>query len=198
MSAIKYPGGAVAAEKKTRAKAKLTIAAGNRGMDFENEINDTNAYYLEQDIAVISKRPTPINIVKVDYTHGPKITQAYFETQSTTDYNGVYKGHYLDFEAKSTHSKTSFPLSNIAPQQVRHLRAVIRHGGIAFFLIQIVAEEKVYLLDAAYICDFYETKPRKSIPFSLIKEKGHLVPFAYRPRHDYLAVVDEVFLKNEQ
>ena len=198
MTTIKYPGGTVPAAKKTRTKAKLTIAAGNRGMDFENEINDTNAYYLERDIAVISKRPTPINIVKVDYTHGPKITQAYFEAQSTTDYNGIYKGRYLDFEAKSTHSKTSFPLSNIAPQQVRHLRNVIRHGGIAFFLIQIVAEEKVYLLDAEYICDFYENKPRKSIPFSVIKEKGHLVPFAYRPRHDYLAVVDEIFLKNEQ
>ena len=134
MTTIKYPGGTVPAAKKTRTKAKLTIAAGNRGMDFENEINDTNAYYLERDIAVISKRPTPINIVKVDYTHGPKITQAYFEAQSTTDYNGIYKGRYLDFEAKSTHSKTSFPLSNIAPQQVRHLRNVIRHGGHRFFL----------------------------------------------------------------
>lgn len=196
--AIHYPGGIVPKKiekKASRAKANIKIAAGNRGMDFENEINDTNAYYIEKDIAVITKRPTPINIVKVDYSRGAKISEAYFETQSTTDYNGVFKGRYIDFEAKSTHSKTSFPLSNIAPQQVAHLRRVIRHGGIAFFLIQIVASEEVYLLDATYVCDFYDKGERKSIPFSAIREKGHLVPMAYRPRYDYLAVVEEVFLK---
>jgi recombination protein U len=82
-------------------------------MGFEADINESNAYYLEHDLCLVTKRPTPINVVKVDYTHGAKITQAYFETQSTTDYNGVYQGHYLDFEAKSTQSKTSFPLHNI-------------------------------------------------------------------------------------
>lgn len=195
---VKYPGGIVpkaVAKKSAKSKMKLSIAAGNRGMDFECEINETNEYYREKDIAIITKRPTPINIVKVDYSRGAKITEAFFETQSTTDYNGVYKSRYLDFEAKSTHNKTSFPLANIAPQQVAHLEGVIRHGGIAFFLIHLVNEEEVYLLDAEYICDFYRSGDRKSIPFKTIKEKGHKVPTSYRPRYDYLSVVDEVFLK---
>lgn len=195
---VKYPGGVVptaVAKKSSKGKMKIKIAAGNRGMDFENEINQTNEYYRDKDIAVITKRPTPINIVKVDYSRGAKITEAFFETQSTTDYNGVYKSHYLDFEAKSTHNKTSFPLANIAPQQISHLEAVIRHGGIAFFLIHLVNDEEVYLLEAEYICDFYHHGDRKSIPFKTIKEKGHKVPVGYRPRYDYLSVVDEVFLK---
>lgn len=196
--AFKYPSGIKVDIPETPAKKKEKKhieSAANRGMGFETDINDTNSYYLEKGMALIYKRPTPINIVKVDYTKGAKITQAYFEAQSTTDYNGVYKGHYIDFEAKSTRSATSFPLSNIAPQQVAHLRNVKKHGGIAFFLINCYAIGEVYLLDAEFVCDFYENKPRKSIPISVIKEKGHLVKEAFRPRFDYLPLIDEVFLK---
>lgn len=39
----------------------------NRGMSFEAAINATNDYYLSRQIAVIHKKPTPIQIVKVDY-----------------------------------------------------------------------------------------------------------------------------------
>ena len=137
---IKYPAGVKAPtaplkEKKPVKAKRHILSAANRGMVLENELNDSCLYYREKGMALIYKRPTPINIVKVDYSHGATITQAYFETQSTTDYNGVYKGKYLDFEAKSTKSKTSLPLNNIAPQQVDHLEEVIRQGGIAFFII---------------------------------------------------------------
>ena len=98
----------------------------NRGMSLENDINASNQYYLTNDIAVIFKKPTPIQIVKVDYPKrsAAKITDAYFEKQSTTDYNGVYKGRYIDFEAKSTKNSTSFPLANISSHQIEHLKNI--------------------------------------------------------------------------
>ena len=147
---IHYPAGVIPPKtlKAIRKIKRKVASAANRGMGFEKDINDSNAYYLSQDLALVYKRPTPINVVRVDYTHGAKITQAYFETQSTTDYNGVYKGRYLDFEAKSTRSRTSFPLNNIEPQQVTHLRSVIRNGGVAFFLINCYALGETYLLPA--------------------------------------------------
>lgn len=193
---VNYPNGPhKILSSKTRARPIMKVAPGNRGMDFEADINQSNEYYLEKDLCLISKRPTPIRVVKVDYTHGPKITQAYFEMQSTTDYNGVYEGRYLDFEAKSTISKTSFPLNNIPPQQIKHLQGVLRHGGIAFFLINCVTLGETYLLPAAYIIDFYQKKPRKSIPIADIKSNGYLVKEGYRPRYDYLPLVKELFLK---
>lgn len=105
-------------------------------MTLESNINLSNEYYNEINKCLVTKRPTPINIVKVDYSRGAKITDAYFEKQSTTDYNGVYQGKYLDFEAKSTQNKSSFPLSNITLHQIDHLKRVIKHGGIAFFIIE--------------------------------------------------------------
>ena len=80
---------------------KSSVNFANRGMTFEAAINDTNAYYLSHNLAVIHKKPTPIQIVKVDYPKRSraKITEAYFRQASTTDYSGVYKGHYIDFEA---------------------------------------------------------------------------------------------------
>lgn len=108
----------------------------HRGMNLEEDINLTNEYYLSHDIAVIHKKPTPIQIVKVSYPErsSAKIVEAYFRTPSTTDYNGIYKGKYIDFEAKETKT-LSFPFTNISLHQINHLDKVIHHGGIAFLII---------------------------------------------------------------
>lgn len=194
---VNYPKGVKVAkpDNKKRARPHTRDGSANRGMGFEKDINESNAFYLDKGRALVYKRPTPINVVKVDYSHGAKITQAYFETQSTTDYNGVYHGHYIDFEAKSTRSKTSFPLHNIPQQQIDHLKRVIEQKGIAFFIINCYALGETYILDAEYIIDFYTKKIRESIPMDEIKKNGHLVKEGYCPRYDYLAVVDDFFLK---
>lgn len=166
----------------------------NRGMDFEHAVNMSNQYYLEQDLALIYKRPTPIHIVKVDYSN-MKIKDAYFEKQSTTDYNGIYKGKYIDFECKETKSKSSLPINNISPHQVEHLKRVIKHQGIAFFMIYFSTLKEVYLLDASFIINFLNTNERKSIPYNFIKENGHLVLESFKPRLNYLDVLDKVYFK---
>ena len=198
---IKYPNGTKyqpAAEKKRvqrKSKEDLSISASNRGMNLEEDINLSNEWYRDQDIAVITKRPTPINIVKVDYSRGARITDAYFEKQSTTDYNGVYKGRYIDFEAKNTQSKTSFPLSNIERHQIEHLKRVIRHGGIAFFIIQFQARQEVYLLDASFVIEFYEKGERKSIPYDVFEKDGILIKQGYSPRLYYIDAIEQKYFK---
>ena len=194
---MRYPNGQEykADTKKEKKTTRGILNAGNRGMSFEEDINLSNEYYNEKDICLITKRPTPVNIVKVDYIHGAKITSAYFEKQSTTDYNGVYKGRYIDFEAKNTKNKKSFPLANIPIQQIDHLKRVIHHGGIAFFLIQFESLAEVYLLDASYVIDFYEHGERKSIPVEEIKRVGSLVTQGLRPRLNYIDIVEEKYFK---
>ena len=195
---MKYPNGKkyeARKEEKAVKEHRSLLSAANRGMSLEEDINLSNEYYRDMGIALINKRPTPINIVKVDYSKGARITDAYFEKQSTTDYNGVYKGKYSDFEAKNTKSETSFPLSNISEHQIIHLKNVIKHGGIAFFIICFQIKNEVYLLDASFVIEFYEKGGRKSIPYSVFKEKGVLIKQDYTPRLHYIDAVETIYFK---
>ena len=165
----------------------------NRGMDLENDINDTNKYYLDNDIAVIYKKPTSVTIHKADYPgpHKAIIKEAYFKTPSTTDYNGVYKGKYIDFEAKETKNKTSFPLSNIHEHQITHLKKISKHGGIGFIIVRFTLLNETYLLFIKDLDEYLKNNDRKSIPYNYFKEKGHIINVKYAPRLNYLEVIDK-------
>ena len=168
--------------------------SGNRGMVLESDINETNNYYLINDIAVIHKKPTPITVNKVDYPSriDAVITEAHYKTPSTTDYNGVYKGFYIDFEAKETKNKTSFPLSNIHSHQIKHIESVIRHGGVSFIIVCFTTVNKLFLLDGNDLIWFINNNERKSIPFSYFLEKGILLEYKFQPRIDYLKAIDKL------
>lgn len=167
----------------------------NRGMDFEKAINSSCAFYDDAKRAIITKRPTPIHIVKVDYSNHSRIVDAYFEKQSTADYNGVYRGRYIDFECKETNSTSSLSFHNIQTHQISHLKKVLMHGGISFFLIYFKKLDEVYLIDASIIIDRFLNSTRKSITLIDIKENGYLVNQGYIPRIEFLDVVDKVYFK---
>jgi len=165
----------------------------NRGMDLEENININNNYYLENDIAVIYKKPTPITINKVNYPSRKDavITEAHFKTPSTTDYNGIYRGKYIDFEAKETKNVTSFPLNNIHLHQITHLKRIYNHGGIGFIIVKFSKLNKVYLLFVKDLLNFMDNEKRKSIPIEYFQKKGYLINEGFNPRLDYLKVIKE-------
>ena len=173
---------------------KNVVDYRNRGMDLEGLINQANEYYLSEDRAVIYKKPTPIGILHVDYSKN-RIKDAYFKDKSTFDYNGIYRGRYIDFEAKESHSKTSFPLVNIHPHQIEHLRRILKHGAISFLIVCIRSE--YYLLKGEDLIEFIDTNTRKSIPFDFFKEKCFRIEERLRPTIDYLRIVDQVYFKGE-
>lgn len=185
---MNYPSGIN--HKQTK---KDFVQYGNRGMSLESDLNITNTYYIDKEIAYIYKKPTPIQIVKVDYPSRNKavIKEAYFKEPSTTDYNGIYKGRYVDFEAKETKSK-SFPLANIHIHQVNHLRNVYNSGGIAFLIIRFNQTEQTYLLMAKDFLEYIDKYSKKSIPLSYFKEKAHVIELKYNPRLDYISILDKI------
>ena len=166
----------------------------NRGMTLESELNMSNEYYREIDKAYIYKKPTPITITKVDYPSRDKtvIREAFFTVPSTTDYNGLYKGKYIDYEAKETISKTALALSNIHPHQIEHIKNIYNHSGIAFLIVRFTTLNETYLLPAEKLILFLKSTDRKSIPIDYFRKEGYLIKDGYRPRVDYLKIVDKL------
>lgn len=164
----------------------------NRGMTLEGEINQSNEYYIEIGKAFIYKKPTPIKIVNVDFPSKNKavIKEAYFSTPSTTDYNGLYKGKYIDFEAKETKSKTAFALTNIHPHQIKHLENIDNNGGIAFIIVRFTTLNETYLITAERFLNYINNNDKKSVPLEYFRTDAYLIKDGYRPRIDYLKVVD--------
>lgn len=192
---IKYSNGLTYKKSNIKVsgnKVAFSLSSANRGMNLEEDIIQSNEYYLRHRMALIYKRPTPIQVVKVEYKKNVKITEAYFSEKSTTDFNGVYQGRYIDIEAKSTHSKSSFPLSNITKKQFEHLSNVIELGGLAFFIIEFVKHQKTYIVEAKKIIEFKNNEERKSIPFAQFEELGREIKRGYSPRLNYLDYVDEI------
>ena len=192
MSTIKYPSGIHATQTHI-----VKDHHAHRGACLEQDINDSNTYYRDNGIALIYKKPTPIQVVHVNYPkrNRAKIVEAYYKTPSTTDYNGIYKGKYIDFEAKETKNKTSFPLHMIHPHQIDHLKKVHYHGGIGFFIIRFSAYNETYLVDAMTLISKIESIERSSIPYSWFPKNGHQIQERLYPRLAYLNVVDTYYFK---
>ena len=184
-----YPGKAKKAYQKPVSYAK-------RGMDLESLINEANKYYLDNDIAVIYKKPTPVEIKKVSYKGKTEYIEGVLREKSTLDYTGVYKGYYLDFDAKSSKSKTSFPLANIHKHQLLHIDRVLKHKGISFLIIEM--NDRFFILDGNVLMNFVNNNDRKSIPFEFIQKEGLEIKLKFSPTLDYITVLNTLISKKEE
>lgn len=162
---------------------------GNRGMTLEEDINLTNDYYKEKNIALIYKKPIPIKVLKVN-ENKTRIKDGFYEKKSTLDYSGIYKQKYIEFDAKETNNKTSFPLSNIHEHQIEHIKNILFYKGIAFLIIRFNIINKTYLLPGETLINFINNNTRKSIPIDFFEENCQEIEFKYRPRLDYLKLID--------
>lgn len=198
---VKYPDGSVREIDEKKKKKEKDFTKSNLGNDFETEINESNDYYRLKQIAVVHKKPTPVQIVKVDYParNKAKIVEAYYKTPSTTDYNGIYKEKYIDFEAKSCR-ELNFSFERIYDHQIRHLEQIDKMGGISFLIIEFSSIDEVYILPAKLLVEKYEESlkgGRKSIPYDYIKDNGVVVERGFAPRLAYLKAVDKYYFKKK-
>lgn len=184
---MKYPSG-------IKLNTTKNITYDNRGMNLEEDINITNRYYIDNNIAFIYKKPTPLQITKVEFSRNNAIIkEAYFKEPSTTDYNGLYKGKYIDFEAKETESKTSFPLKNIHKHQINHIKNIVNNNGIAFVIVRFNKLNKTFLLLGEDLIHFITNNDRKSIPLDFFNKNAYLIEEKYSPRIDYLKIIDLLY-----
>ena len=158
---------------------------GLRGSTLEDLLNRTNEKYLENNLGLIQKIPTPITPINID-KETRHITLAYFDQKSTVDYIGVVQGVPVCFDAKECSTDT-FPLQNIHEHQVRFMEAFERQDGIAFLLIYFSARNEFYYLRFRDMIRFWErgqSGGRKSFRYDELDEEfflpeisGIMVPY---------------------
>jgi recombination protein U len=152
---------------------------------------------LQLGLAVIHKKPVPVQIVKVEYPSrsAAVIREAYFRTPSTTDYNGVWNGKYVDFEAKETENKTSFPLKNIHEHQITHMSQVVKQNGMAFLILRFSSLQRYFIMRYEELEIFWDRMlagGRKSITLQEIEEASYEISPGAFPPIDYLPILQKL------
>lgn len=164
---------------------------GNRGQAFEDVINLVNHQYKINDIALIHKRATPVKVLK---SKGSRVLNGFFEEKSTVDFDGVYRGRPIYFEAKTVKEKR-FDLKNLHKHQMQHLYDANLHGAISFLLIEIRPVQTVYLVPFNMVAHYWKKAAqggRKSIPLSDFEVYAYEVKRGRGVLLDYLAVLDHI------
>ncbi len=206
MKVIKYPDGRTmeikensthsdkrkTANKTEEERIRDSYIKSNMGMGFESDISKSCDYYRSQGIADIYKRPTPIKVVKMSKTKPGMIEEAYFEAKSTTDYVGIYKGKYIDFECKETIHDT-VPYHMIREQQYDHLSFIRDLGGVGFFLVSFKTYQEVYLMRADIILEEIKKKKHPGFKREFFQEQGIQVERSYLPPYKIIDAIEKAF-----
>ena len=144
---------------------------GLRGSTLEDLVNRTNEKYLQNNLALIQKIPTPITPINID-KDTRHITLAYFDQKSTVEYICVVQGVPVCFDAKECHTDT-FPLANIHEHQVEFMENFEKQDGVAFILISFTHRNEFYYMRYAELLKFWNRKlegGRKSFRYEELDE----------------------------
>ncbi|WP_342269166.1 Holliday junction resolvase RecU [Spiroplasma endosymbiont of Aspidapion aeneum] len=139
----------------------------NRGMFLESVINNSIENNKDNNNYLLAKTSVTNKIISIDTDN---FVKAKLLKNDFCDYIGVYKGTYLEIEAKETELEY-FNLSNIKKHQFKKLTNVSKHNGVALIFIYFHENENIYVVD---IKQFIELNIRK-IPLEWFNENCYSV-----------------------
>lgn len=157
----------------------------NRGMLLEKIINNTINHYSKNRIAFFNKKTLNIKFKAVKHQNAQaQIDAGYIASKSTVDYYGLYQGHYISFEAKST-ELDHLPWSNIQLHQHQHLKLIKEFGGWAFYLLLFKKYNRIFLIDV----DLFDLQDnnKKSISLKEIENNALELELIFPGIIDFLA-----------
>ncbi|WP_339029495.1 Holliday junction resolvase RecU [Spiroplasma endosymbiont of Cantharis nigra] len=140
----------------------------NKGMYLETIINNSISI-IEENSGFIYKIPINNNIISVK----DNIITARLKKNFFCDYIGLWKGAYLEFEAKES-EKDYFNLNNLSQKQFEKLRLVNKNYGLAFLIIYFHLYEKIYIIHINQL----ENIKIKKIPYQYFKDNFLEISFS--------------------
>ncbi|AAP56492.2 Holliday junction resolvase recU (Recombination protein U-like protein) [Mycoplasmoides gallisepticum str. R(low)] len=146
----------------------------NRGMFLETLINNTIKHNELAHKGLIFKRHLPINV----YNFANRRVTGWLKEKTQTDYYGLYKGYFFDFDAKQS-SKINYSLKNIKQHQLDHLRKIHEQGGIAFILLLIVPKEEFYMIPIKKIDSWLKNQESNTLKYEWIQKSSFKLELFY-------------------
>ena len=163
-------------ETKTKEVKKKSTSHVNRGMKFEKLIQNKCDKLKEDGIALISKVPTEVKMIR----NGARIVNAFnVETSRFVDFVGVLKEKPFALEAKETKNKTSFPFANIKSTQIEFFKQWVTLGGLGYYIIRFEENKKVFLVTSENMHKCIDTINRKSVPYDYCIESEDFIEIDY-------------------
>ena len=68
----------------------------------------------------------------------------------------------------------------------------MNNNGVCFLIVRFSTLDKNFVLMGNDFLDYIDNHERKSIPLDYFEKKGYLIELSYRPRLDYLKVIDKI------
>ncbi|AGM25304.1 Holliday junction resolvase RecU [Spiroplasma chrysopicola] len=155
--------------------SEIIHLTANRGMFLETLINYTINEYQSKNIALFNKRP--VNIIPL-VKNGAIIEKGYFKEKSTCDYYGLFRGTYVEFEAKETF-KEKFNLALLKKHQLEQLFSVTDHGGISFIVVYFHLYHRFFLLYSEEIKKWLRTIKSRQMSITYFEQYGHELFITY-------------------
>ena len=153
--------------------AKKKVSHANRGLKFEEKIEQQCMKYLINGQAVIHKVPTEWKVLR-KYNPAKKrseIFNAFPVSESKfVDFIGISKGLPIAIEAKETKELTRFPFDNIKETQLEFFKNWNKNDGKGFYLIRFSSHDKIFLVECEKMQNCINTIGRKSAPYDWFLE----------------------------
>ncbi|QHX36009.1 Holliday junction-specific endonuclease [Spiroplasma sp. TIUS-1] len=140
----------------------------NKGMFLETILNHNIERLNIEGSCQIFKMPINSKIIsKESDKFLVKLNKNYF-----CDYIGIYRGRYIEFEAKET-ELSYFSLSNIKKHQLAKIKMISELGGIGFFIVYFHLTNDYFCLTINELQNFNVNK----IPYDWFSNNGTKIEF---------------------
>lgn len=155
-------------KENNKKSIKKKSGTANRGLDFEDLIEDVCTQLAKDSIALIHKVPTEWKVLR---KYNPKkrqseIFNAFPVSESRfVDFVGIAKGYPLALEAKETKELTRFPFANIKDTQWDFFKLWTKLNGKGYYIIRFTEHKKIFLVDCIKFQECHDNIGRKSAPY---------------------------------